>query len=137
MIDEIDLKIIEELKKDSKISNKDIGAKINMSGQAVGQRISKLLENDVITNFTINTDNVKLGINNIAYITVYMETADHSKMKYLIEHTKEIVEAHRISGEGCYILKIESEDNKIVSDLVDSINTFANYGISTSINKLK
>ena len=47
-MDKIDLKIIEILKENSKSSMKDIGNKVNLTGQAVNLRIAKLEEQNII-----------------------------------------------------------------------------------------
>ncbi|PTI03004.1 transcriptional regulator, partial [Staphylococcus xylosus] len=41
-MDEIDFKILEELKSDSKISMKKLGERVNLTGQAANNRVLKL-----------------------------------------------------------------------------------------------
>jgi Lrp/AsnC family leucine-responsive transcriptional regulator len=47
--DELDQKIISELKNNSKISMKNLGAKVNLTGQAATNRVKKLEDDNVIT----------------------------------------------------------------------------------------
>jgi Lrp/AsnC family leucine-responsive transcriptional regulator len=136
-IDNVDLEIINILCKNSKLSFKEIGGEIHMTGQAVGIRINKLIDDGIIENFTINFNKEKLGINIIAMIKVYMKTNDHGKIKKLIDNTDEIVEAFRVSADACYFLKVETGSNEVLNNLLDKINEYANYQLSLSVAKLK
>lgn len=136
-IDNLDLEIINILHQDSKLTFKEIGDKVHLSGQAVGSRINKLTNDGIIKNFTININKEKLGINITALIKIYMTTHDHSKIKNLISDTDEIVEAFRISSDACYFIKVEASNNDVLNTILDKINEFANYQLSTSISRLK
>lgn len=136
-IDNLDLEIINILSENSKLTFKEIGDKVHLTGQAVGSRINKLTNEGVIENFTITLNKEKLGVNITALIKIYMTTHDHSKVKNLIYDTDEIVEAFRISSDACYFLKVETYNNEILNNILDKINEFANYQLSTSISKLK
>jgi len=135
--DHTDTAIIKILTADSSLTFREIGAQIHLTGQAVGVRINKLVEAGIIEKFTVNVNKAKLGIGSLALIKVYMKTNDHAKMKKLIEETAEIVEAHRISADGCYFLRLESAGNERLNQVLDQINEFANYQLSLSIAKLK
>lgn len=137
LLDKTDLEIVRLLKNNAKLTNKEIGEITHMTGQAVGVRLSKLIDEGVVKRFTVETDARKMGIDVMAIVTVYMKTLDHDRMKRLISETEEVVEAHRISGEGCYSLKIEAVDMLRLNEILDQINQFANYKLSLSIGCLK
>lgn len=136
-VDNIDIQIINLLRENSKLSFKEIGDKIHLTGQAVGARVNKLIENDVIEKFTIKTNNELLGINIIALIKVYMKTNAHNKMINIIKNNDEIIEAHKVSSDACYFLKLETDSNHVLNKILDEINEFANYQLSLSVNKIK
>lgn len=136
-IDKTDLDIIKILETNSKLSFKEIGEKVHMTGQAVGFRVNKLIEEGIIQSFTIKTDKAKLGFSITAFIKVYMNTANHSTILNIIEKYDEIVEAFRISSDCCYILKIEALNTDFINSLIEEISPFANYQISLSLSKIK
>lgn len=136
-LDKTDLEIIQLLKANAKLTNKEIGALTHMTGQAVGVRLTKLIDDGVIKRFTIETDAPQMGIEAIAMVTIYMKNLAHDKLKRMIEETQEIVEAHKISGEGCYSLKIEAANMARLNEILEQINGFANYKLSLSIACLK
>ncbi|MGL5414555.1 MAG: Lrp/AsnC family transcriptional regulator [Clostridium sp.] len=136
-IDKIDLNIINILENNSKLSFKEIGEKVHMTGQAVGFRINKLIDDGVIEKFTIKTNKSKLGFSTIAFIKVYMNTANHQTILSIIKKYNEITEAFRISSDCCYILKVESLNTDFINFLIEEISSFANYQISLSLSKIK
>ena len=137
MIDEIDLKIIKELEGNSKLTFKEIGEKLYLSGQAVGMRVNKLIENEVIKNFTINVDNKKLGITSSSYIKIYMKDNNHKEFLELVNKYDEIKEAHKVISDACYIIKVEVFDEEVLQKILDEILTFANYQVSVLLSKIK
>ncbi|MGL5616818.1 MAG: Lrp/AsnC family transcriptional regulator [Sarcina sp.] len=135
--DDLDLKILEELKNNSKLTFKEIGEKLHLTGQAVGSRVTKLIDNEIIENFTININKNKLGFSNISYIKIYMNDNFHEKIKMLINNHSEITEAYKISSDCCYLLKIETSNSDSLNSILDKITSFANYQVSMVLDKIK
>lgn len=136
-IDKIDLNILKILETNSKLTFKEIGEKVHMTGQAVGFRVNKLIDYGIIQNFTIKTDKTKLNFSTTAFIKLYMNTSNHSAILNIIKKYDEIVEAFRISSDCCYILKVEALNNDFINFLIEEISSFANYQISLSLSKIK
>lgn len=136
-IDQVDYKIINILRENSKLSFKEIGDKIHMTGQAVGVRVNKLIDEGIIEHFSIVVNKEKLGINITALIKVYMKKLEHLKIRNLIDNTDIIVEAYRTSADCCYLLKVETSSNEELNRILDNISEFATYQLTLSIGKLK
>lgn len=136
-IDEIGKVILGILKKDSRTTYKEIGESLHMTGQAVGSRVNKLVEEGVIKNFTINVDRSKIDNATTSFIKVYMTTHDHGRIKNIISNRNEITEALRVSGDECYILRVETNSNEILNEIIDEINLFANFQVSSVLSVIK
>lgn len=136
-IDQVDYQIIRILEENSKLTYKEIGEKIHMTGQAVGIRVNKLIDDGIIESFTIKINKEKVGVTITAFIKVYMKKVDHRRIQKLIEDTQEITEAYRVSADCCYILKMETTDKEYLNNLLDRISEFATYQLSLSIDKIK
>ncbi len=52
-MDIIDAKILDILSQNSRLTNKEIGTMIHITGQAVGNRIAKLQDDGIIQHFSI------------------------------------------------------------------------------------
>lgn len=137
MFDELDLKIIAMLKNDSKMTLKKIGESVHLTSQGVSNRISHLQSLGIITQYTICTNDALLGKNITAYITIFMKTTKHDKLVIFIKSNSIIVEAHRISGDGCYLLKVVCSDISEINLLLDKLMEFGTYRLNLSTSKIK
>lgn len=137
MFDELDLKIIDMLKINSKIPLKDIGDKIHLTPQGVSNRILRLQNIGIITQYTICTNDALLGKNITAYITIFMKSTKHERLNNFIKSTPIIIEAHRISGDGCYLLKVICYDMDEINALLDNIMEYGTYRLNLSTSKIK
>jgi Lrp/AsnC family leucine-responsive transcriptional regulator len=137
MIDSIDLTIIDLLRQNSRIQWKQIGEHIHMSGPAVANRIQRLEESGIIEGYTVKLNEKLLGNHHCIFITVMMKDYAHTKFKQFIQTRDEIKEAHRVSGEPCFILKVQLEDQELLAQLLDEILVYGHYKINISIGQVK
>ena len=136
-LDNIDIQILQFLTQNARIQWKDLGEMIHMSGQAVGNRIKKLEDRGAIKAYTVMVDETKLGLTYTAFIIIFMKSTNHEEFKQFIISQKEITEAHRISGGGCYHLKVKVNGQESLNALLDKILEFGNYELYLSINEIK
>ena len=120
-LDDKDLKIIEHLKQNARISVRDLGKKAKIRPSTVHQRIKRLVDNGVVQSFTIKLDPEKMG----EHLTVFMLVSG-SLDKYFDDRfmkSKHILEIHGITGEYDLLLKLRFKDmnqfNKFVIDFRD------------------
>ncbi|WP_138754422.1 Lrp/AsnC family transcriptional regulator [Paenibacillus sinopodophylli] len=136
-LDNIDFQILWLLTENSRIQWKDLGEQIHMTGQAVGNRIKKLEDNGVIKAYSLIVDEMKVGLSYTAFILIYMKTSNHNSFIQFINEQNEVVEAHRISGEGCYHLKVKIHSQEKLNLFLNEILEYGNYSVSLSINEIK
>lgn len=136
-IDNIDFQILRLLSENSRIQWKELGEQIHMTGQAVGNRIKKMQESGVIKAYSLIVDEMKLGLTYTAFTIIYMKTANHESFIRLINARNEVVEAHRVSGEGCYHLKIKVNSQEQLILFLDKILEYGNYSVHLSIQEIK
>ncbi len=137
MIDQTDLHILYLLLGNARMQWREIGEQVHLTGQAVANRIRKMEDLGIIEGYTVKINESKLGKSIIAYVTVFMKTADHNAFHKYIKQTDAIAEANQISGEGCYLLKlnISSQDELLKS--LNEILQYGNYRVNLSIEKIK
>ncbi|WP_442593730.1 Lrp/AsnC family transcriptional regulator [Neobacillus sp. D3-1R] len=136
-IDHVDLEIIDLLKQNSRMTWKEIGDIVHMTGQAVAARITKLEDLGVIEGYTVKLNAEKLGYPILAIVLVFMKTTNHSAFHTFIHEHSEIKEAFRVSGEGCYSLKINTATQDDLVQILDKILAFGNYRVNISLSKIK
>lgn len=136
-IDHIDYHILQLLSEDARIQWKDLGNQIHMTGQAVGNRIKKLEDNGVIHSYSLVVDELKLGFSFTAFVIIYMKTANHQEFIHFVQEQNEVREVHRVSGEGCYHLKIKLKSQDQLNIFLNDLLQYGNYSIHLSIQEIK
>lgn len=137
MLDQTDIEILNLLMKNSRMQWQEIGDEVHLTGQAVKNRISKMGKSGVIEEYTIKVNHAKMGKSLIGFITVFMKTNDHIGFQAFIKNNPIINEAHRISGDGCYILRAATSTQSELTELLDDILKYGNYQLSLSIEDVK
>ncbi|MBX4265237.1 Lrp/AsnC family transcriptional regulator [Clostridium estertheticum] len=137
MLDQTDTQILSLLTKNSRMQWQEIGEEVHLTGQAVKNRISKMEKSGVIKGYTVNINPKLLGKNLTAFITVFMKTTDHLSFKKYINNNSLVTEAHRISGDGCYILKLTASTQAEIVDFLDELLKYGNYKLNLSIQNIK
>ena len=112
-LDEIDIKLLEELRKDSRITIRELSRRLNLSTTPIFERIKKLERNDIIKRYTIVVNEEKLGkkLTSFAHISL----KDHSK-KLVKEFERqvlaipEVIECHYVTGNADFIIEVLVND---------------------------
>jgi len=136
-LDNIDFQILRLLTENSRVQWKDLGEQIHMTGQAVGNRIKKLEDSGVIKAYSLIVDETKLGLSYTAFVIIYMKTANHDSFIRYLNDRNEVVEAHRVSGEGCYHLKLKVKSQEQLNLLLNELLEYGNYTLHLSIQETK
>lgn len=123
MIDYLDEKIIELLKKDSRRPFVDIANQLKVSEGTVRSRVRKLVEEDVIQTFTIKTSskNVKAVIE--VKINVNINTSDVAAQIARFEGVSEVFE---VTGEEDVVAIIDVISSPQLNEIIERIRRFDN-----------
>ncbi len=105
-LDLLDLKIIEELKNNSRVSFSDISQKIDKTEATVRRRVKKLLEEGVITRFTIDY-NIDSKQNISATIKAVPDFKDIKRILKDLISIEEIKNIWRLSGDCGLLMKVD------------------------------
>lgn len=109
MIDDRDRRILDILQNDASISVTDLAERVALSVSACSRRIQRLEESGYIARRIVVLDRERMGVPTTLFALI--KTAHHSdewteSFRRAISDIPEIVEAHRLTGNYDYILKI-------------------------------
>jgi Lrp/AsnC family leucine-responsive transcriptional regulator len=137
-IDEVDLRILNYLLKDATLSHKAIGHLVHLTGQAVGSRVRKLQDLGVIEGYTLRWNPDRIGQAVHAFITVFMKSNNaHQSFQSFVQQNDKIAETHRVSGEGCYWMRVRVGTPVELNGFLDELLKYGNYKVSLSIGQVK
>ncbi|TWT13162.1 Lrp/AsnC family transcriptional regulator [Planomicrobium sp. CPCC 101079] len=136
MLDHTDLRILDELSRNSRISMKELGEKIHLSGPAASARVEKLEKNNIIEGYTININQLKMGYYVHALINIFTKSTYHQPyLSFLKTQEEYVLNNYKISGDSCYILECKFPSNKELDKFLVELNEHVNYKLSIIINK--
>lgn len=123
MIDNLDKRIVDILKKDSRCPFVDIADKLGVSEGTVRSRVHKMIDEDVIRGFTIKTSskNVKALVE--IRIDVNTETEDIAKELTVYDGITEVFE---VTGDQDIIAIVDVESSQKLNDIVEHIRHYDN-----------
>jgi Lrp/AsnC family leucine-responsive transcriptional regulator len=109
-LDEKDFALIEELRKDSRLSEQKLARKTSIPMTTVHNRLRKLRGLGVITGYTVRLDHAKLGRPLTAYVLVKAAPgADQKRLLSQISAMEEVCEGAVLSGgEYDLLLKVRA-----------------------------
>ncbi|MFQ6137119.1 MAG: Lrp/AsnC family transcriptional regulator [Candidatus Hydrothermarchaeales archaeon] len=116
-MDEIDMKILEVLKKDSRTSYKDIARETHISDVAVHKRIKKL--SNVIRAFTILVDQKTMGEDTTALLTIKCEVGKALEIAQRLSEVEDVREVYTTIGEYDIIAKIKTENTETLKSVIE------------------
>jgi Lrp/AsnC family leucine-responsive transcriptional regulator len=105
-LDETDLRLLAALQRDGRASYAELARTVAMSASAVTERVRRLEETGVITRYTAVVDPEALGLKVLALVRLRYPTSNYKPVYDLLERTPEIVEAHHVTGDDCFVMKV-------------------------------
>jgi DNA-binding Lrp family transcriptional regulator len=123
-MDAFDHKILDALQRDASRTNADIGAKIGLSASQVSRRRARLEQEGIIRRYRAEIDGARLGFTLTVFIHVTLATHSRDnarRLRDLVALTPAIQEAHALTGEADYLLKVAVAGLKELSDLVNEV----------------
>ncbi|WP_016990382.1 Lrp/AsnC family transcriptional regulator [Flavobacterium sp. ACAM 123] len=124
MVDALDLKIIEKLKINSRVSYVDIGKQIGLSPSSVRERIQKLEDSEVIKGYQLKLNNQKLGFGLEVFIMFKLFSGTLKTFCSQLDDFKEINEIHRITGTHNIFMKVVLVDQLHLQRFIDRLLLF-------------
>lgn len=121
-MDIIDVKILEVLQGNSRVSISELSKKVNLSLSAVSERLKKLESSNVIEKYTVILNSQALDKELSVIMNISLENP-HLTSDFLefVRAEDEILECHYVTGEYDYVLKITTRNTATLENLMNRI----------------
>ena len=129
-MDLIDKKILTILKNDSRLSHKEIWDLVHRTGQAVGNRITRLIEQKIIQKYSID-----IHYNHTQFIRIFMQNSDFNAFEQFTSNYKEISECYKVAGSACYMI-IAHFDLTELNTFIEKISIWGTYSVDHVIRDI-
>jgi Lrp/AsnC family leucine-responsive transcriptional regulator len=105
-LDRVDRAILDVLQRDGRTSIADLARTISLSPSSTADRVRRLVDAAVITGYTAMVDPESLGYAITAFVRLSYRTNNYKPLRDLIDANPEIIEAHHVTGDDCFIIKV-------------------------------
>ena len=123
-LDGFDRKILALLQEDARLTNGDLSARVNLSPSQCSRRRQRLEEEGLIRAYRAVLDRDRLGFSLVSIVSVTLATHNRDNARRfaeLLARLPEVQEAHALTGEMDYILKVVTPDLKAISAFVNGV----------------
>jgi Lrp/AsnC family leucine-responsive transcriptional regulator len=129
--DATDWRILQLLQADGRVSFADLARAVSMSASAVTERVRRLEEAGVITGYAAVVDPEALGLSVLAFVRLRYPNGNYKPFHDLLEATPEILEAHHVTGDDCFVLKVAARSMRHLEEVSGKIGALGS--VTTSV----
>ncbi len=126
LLDKTDRKLLEILHENSRISIVELSQKVNLSRPSVKERINKLIEKGIITNFTIQISSEQFKENITFFTELSQVRLPVEKTLNLLRSSPYVNEVYIVSGEVNYLVKATVSNTTEMKDVLAKWMQFSN-----------
>jgi Lrp/AsnC family transcriptional regulator, leucine-responsive regulatory protein len=118
-IDDIDLRILDMLQRNGKLSQAKIAGAVGLTTPSVNERIKKMERHGMIKGFVALLDHEKMGLPLTAYVDVALEHPRFEK-SFIddLERLLAVQECHYLAGDFAYRLKVKASTPGALADFI-------------------
>ena len=148
-LDKIDVKILNLLQENSKITNLELSKKIGLSPAPTLERVKKLEQTGVIESYHAKINPQKVDLSISTFVLVNVKWSKENALASFIERIKsinEIIECFVITGDADILMKVVCKDMQSYENLlfkklaaiteVERIKTLMNLSTIKALKKL-
>jgi Lrp/AsnC family transcriptional regulator, leucine-responsive regulatory protein len=130
-LDDADWRILTALQRDGRASFAELARTVAMSPSAVTERVRRLEEAGVISGYAAVVDPERLGLIILALVRLRYPNGNYKPFHALLDTTPEIVEAHHVTGEDCFVLKVLARSMRHLEEITGRIGGLG--AVTTSV----
>jgi Lrp/AsnC family leucine-responsive transcriptional regulator len=128
-LDALNVSLLTELMADPRLRTTELARRLGVSAPTVRERLTRLEESGVIRGYRLDVDPAALGLPVAAWVRLRPGPGQIPKIIELAALTPEVVECHRISGEDCFLMRVQVA---AIAGLEDVLDKFLVHGQTTS-----
>lgn len=118
MIDERDKKIIDILRRNSRVPNTEIANQLGISEASVRNRVKELQEEGVIRRFTVEVVPGKLGYDSVALVGADVEPDRFLEVAEELAEYESVREVSLTTGDHMIMMEIWAEDGEELTEIL-------------------
>ncbi|MFD3517933.1 Lrp/AsnC family transcriptional regulator [Streptomyces sp. NPDC058657] len=129
--DATDWRILEALQREGRATFAELARTVSMSSSAVTERVRRLEEAGVISGYSAVVVPERLGMPILAFVRLRYPHGNYKPFHDLLEATSEVLEAHHVTGDDCFVLKVAARSMQHLEEVSGRIGALGS--VTTSV----
>lgn len=129
--DATDWRILDVLQRDGRAGYAELARAVSMSASAVTERVRRLEEAGIIQGYAAVVDPERIGLPVLAFVRLRYPTGNYKPFHDLVAATPEILEAHHVTGDDCFVLKVAARSMRHLEEVSGRIGALGS--VTTSV----
>ncbi len=129
--DATDWRILDLLQRDGRAGYAELARAVSMSASAVTERVRRLEEAGIIQGYAAVVDPERIGLPVLAFVRLRYPTGNYKPFHDLVAATPEILEAHHVTGDDCFVLKVAARSMRHLEEVSGRIGALGS--VTTSV----
>ncbi|GAA4552063.1 Lrp/AsnC family transcriptional regulator [Streptomyces collinus] len=129
--DATDWRILDVLQREGRASFAELARAVSMSASAVTDRVRRMEEAGVIQGYAAVVDPERLGLPILAFVRLRYPNGNYKPFHDLVAVTPEILEAHHVTGDDCFVIKVTARSMRHLEEVSGKIGALGS--VTTSV----
>jgi DNA-binding Lrp family transcriptional regulator len=118
MVDELDLKIIKELRKDSRLSYREIARRLGVAVGTIQSRVSNLEKQKIIQRYHVEIDYAKLGYGLAAVIALNVNLKKMAELEKRLLKDRNVFGFYEVTGDYDLFVAVRFKNASELNDFI-------------------
>ncbi|MBJ6618565.1 MULTISPECIES: Lrp/AsnC family transcriptional regulator [Streptomyces] len=129
--DATDWLLLGALQRNGRAGYAELARAVSMSASAVTERVRRMEEAGIIQGYAAVVDPERLGLPILAFVRLRHPTANYKPFHDLVAVTPEILEAHHVTGDDCFVIKVAARSMRHLEEVSGRISALGS--VTTSV----
>jgi Lrp/AsnC family leucine-responsive transcriptional regulator len=125
-LDQTDVQMIRILKRDARLSMRELARRVHLSAPSVSDRIKKLEEEGIVTGYTVKIDRKALGFTVDCLVEVTLRNGDNHRFTAFVRNCPNVIRCYCVAGRACYMMLLTAPSLADIEHLIHEMAPFAN-----------
>jgi Lrp/AsnC family transcriptional regulator, leucine-responsive regulatory protein len=123
-LDSIDWRILQALQVNARVSFSELGRIVGLTQPAISERVRRMEAGGIITGYHTMIDYTKVGFTLMAFMRISVPSERCAWFGGLLREVPEVLEAHRLTGDDSYIVKVIVRSVAHLEALIDQLSPY-------------
>ncbi|GGQ21057.1 Lrp/AsnC family transcriptional regulator [Streptomyces mutabilis] len=129
--DATDWLVLDALQRNGRAGYAELARAVSMSASAVTERVRRMEEAGIIQGYTAVVEPERLGFPILAFVRLRYPNGNYKPFHDLVAVTPEILEAHHVTGDDCFVIKVAARSMRHLEEVSGRISALGS--VTTSV----